>query len=411
MINSKEGFEALFIHSTQGILVADAAGCIVKANPACERMFGYAAGKLLGQKVEVLIPKRSEKKHQQVRTDYNHNPHARFMGIGMDLHGCRKDATEFPVEVSLSPLTTNEGSFVIAFIIDITIRKIAEDAIKEQKAELETLTDKLRLTNQNLEMRVQNRTSFLEKIIGELERTKEDLNRSLEKEKELNELKSRFIETASHEFRTPLATILSSLTLVAKYAEKGENEKRMKHVQRVKSTVAHMSEILNDVLSISILEEGKTDVTFEQMDLHLFTSLIIQDLQTILKKDQTISYEHSGKSEVFQDKKILRHILINLISNAIKFSSEGNPICISSKAENSHIELLVKDNGIGIPDDDQKHLFDRFFRGRNANNIQGTGLGLNIVLKYIEMMKGTIKFTSKLNEGTTFFVTLPNTPN
>jgi len=396
MINSKEGFETLFIYSAQGILVADAAGKIVKANPACERMFGYKKGELLGKKVEALISKSLKEKHLKLREEYNHHPQARPMGIGMDLFGCRKDESEFPVEVSLSPLTTEEGSFVIAFIVDITQRKKTDDAIKLQKEELEK--------------RVKDRTLTLEKAIGDLERTKEELNAALEKEKELNELKSRFVTTASHEFRTPLATILSSLALISKYSEIGDDAKRMKHEQRIKSSIINMTDILNDVLSISVLEEGKIDVAPEKLNVKDFISHLVQELQSVAKNGQTISYKHSGKKEIFQDKKILRHILFNLLSNAIKFSDEGKSIFVSSKAENSHLELSVKDNGIGISEEDQKHLFDRFFRGRNATNIQGTGLGLNIVSKYVEIMEGTIRFKSKSEEGTTFTITLPNTP-
>jgi len=149
MINSKEGFEKLFIYSAQGILVADKTGKIVRANPACENMFGYETGELPGKKVETLIPRRFEANHQKVRKEYNHHPHSRTMGIGMDLSGCRKDNTEFPVEVSLSPITTKEGSFVIAFIIDITERKKTEQALKEKTEEIKINEERYRSVTQS----------------------------------------------------------------------------------------------------------------------------------------------------------------------------------------------------------------------------------------------------------------------
>jgi signal transduction histidine kinase len=262
--------------------------------------------------------------------------------------------------------------------------------------------------NAALEKRVRDRTMILEEAVTELEKTKNELSQALEKEKELNELKSRFVSMASHEFRTPLATILSSLSLISKYIETNEKEKQARHIEKIKSSITHMTDILNDVLSVSKLEEGKFHASPENTDLQDFITPIVHELQTVAKKDQHIRYKHSGAKSAMLDKKILRNILFNLISNAIKFSPEGKPIEISTKSENGHIELSIKDNGIGIAEEDQKHLFERFFRGQNVTNIQGTGLGLNIVAKYVELMNGSIDFKSTLEKGTIFNITLPN---
>src|ERR1051326_180944 len=302
-MDSKEGLEALFEFATEGILVADDKGNIIKTNPATEKMFGYGRGELLGKKVEVLVPYRHAAKHEQYRDKYNENPHARSMGAALELYAKRKDASEFPVEISLSPFTATDGRFVIAFIVDITIRKKAEDAVLRQKAELEKL-------NVDLEKRVKERTLVLEEAISELNQTKEDLNEALKKEKELNELKSRFVSMASHEFRTPLATILSSLSLVRQYGEQNDKEKQVKHINRIKTSVNSLTDILNDMLSISKLEEGKITATIESFDLGELAMEVLQEMEAIARPGQKLDYTHNGSTTVISDKKILKHNLL-----------------------------------------------------------------------------------------------------
>ena len=212
---------------------------------------------------------------------------------------------------------------------------------------------------------------------------------------------------ASHEFRTPLATILSSLSLIRKYGERNDVDSQVRHISRIKSSVTHMTEILNDMLSLTKLEEGRISTIPEEFQLDDFISEIIQELQAVAKKGQLIHYNHKGYCEVVLDGKILKNILFNLISNAIKFSPEGSPIEVYSVVNDVQIELIIKDHGIGIPEEDQEHLFERFYRAINATNIQGTGLGLNIVAKYVELLNGNIDFVSKLNEGTIFKILIP----
>ena len=406
-MDSVEGREALFEYANEGILVTNSRGEIVRLNHSAEKMFGYERDELLFQKIEVLIPQRLKDKHSAYRENFNESPRARGMGMGRDLFGRKKDGTEFPVEISLSPFTAGDGNFVIAFIIDISVRKKNEESINFQKEELEKLTKKLRETNTELERRVRDRTLILEEALNELERNREELKNSLIKEKELNELKSRFVAMASHEFRTPLATILSSLSLATKYAEQGEKEKHAKHIERIKTSIAHMTDLMNDVLSISKLEEGKINLNEEIFSLPEFTENTLSELRPLLKKDQTIHYEHTGFETVRIDQKILKNIYFNLISNAIKFSTEGKPIRVTTKTEALEIQIAVKDEGIGISEEDKKHLFERFFRGQNATNIQGTGLGLNIVVKYVELMNGKISVETELEKGSCFYITIP----
>jgi PAS domain S-box-containing protein len=390
-MDSKEGAEALFLYATEGILVVNSGGVIIRANPSAEKLFGYDHEELMGQKVEILVPGRFADKHQQHRNKYNDNPHSRSMGVGIDLYGRKKNGTEFPLEISLSPYSSERGRFVIAFIIDISRRKNAEEKLKNYSAELEK--------------QVRNRTMILEEAIQELEKTKSELYSALEKEKELNELKSRFVSMASHEFRTPLATILSSLSLVKQYGDLEEKDKQLKHINRIKSSINDLTDILNDFLSVSKLEEGRVDCSPEFFDITSFMEDTIKEIQLICKDGQSITYKHSGDGRAFLDKRLLKNILLNLISNAIKFSSNGKVIEVSTSVKPSSILLQVTDFGIGIPKQDQKHLFERFFRGHNATNIQGTGLGLNIIAKYAELMQGKVDFISTENQGTTFTIT------
>ncbi|MBI4930388.1 MAG: PAS domain-containing sensor histidine kinase [Bacteroidetes bacterium] len=392
-MEGKEGIEALFLFAVEGILVINEKGEITRMNPSAEKLFGYGKNELIGKRIEVLVPQRLAQRHVEHRDKYNEHPHARSMGGGMELFGMKKDGKEFPVEISLSPYSTDEKKFTIAFIVDITHRKQAEEKMKNYSAELE--------------LQVKNRTLILEEAIEELEKTQKDLNVSLEKEKELNGLKSRFVSMASHEFRTPLATIQSSLSLVKKYGEIQDIEKQDKHISKIKSSISNLTDILNDFLSVSKLEEGKVENISEEFNLNEFVSEIISEMQSITKGGQNIFYTYSGNESVSLDKKLLKNILFNLVSNAIKFSPEGKSIEISSDVKKSSVKIIVKDKGIGISKEDQKYLFERFFRGHNATHIQGTGLGLNIVAKYIELMNGSIDVSSEENKGTTFIITFP----
>ena len=389
-----ESLDALFEHATEGILIANREGKIVRANPSSERIFGYQKDELLNKKVEELIPARFQESHVKDREAYNQKPHARSMGKNMDLYAKRKDLSEFPVQISLSYYKKDDETYVIAFIIDITERKQHEDKIKK--------------LNFDLERKVRERTHVLQEALMALEKSKEQLSSALANEKELNDMKSRFVTMASHEFRTPLSTILSSVSLIGKYTTTVDDEKRQRHVKRVKSAVTNMTLILNDFLSAERLEEGKTFVRKEASDIQVITNEVLSEITGILKPGQKVVYEHEGLMIAQLDRQMIRNILLNLVSNAIKFSPEQKDILVKTNISDKAILIHVIDQGMGIPPEEQGHLFERFFRAKNVTNIQGTGLGLNIVGKYLEAMNGKIEFVSKLNEGTTFHVTIPN---
>lgn len=384
-------FEALFNYATMGILMTDSDGRIIAINPFALKEFGYTQEELLGKKIEVLIPMRYHSKHVHHREKYFDKPQTRPMGLGMDLYASRKDGSEFPVEVSLGNYNINGDKVVIAFISNITVRKQAESDIKK--------------LNDELESTVEQRTSELTNAMHQLELSKEDLSRALEKEKELSELKSRFVSMASHEFRTPLSTVLSSSYLIQKYTSEEDQPKREKHLQRIVSSVNMLTDILNDFLSLGKIEEGKIQVRISEFNIEELVTAIVGEIKNNLKKQQTIRYQHVGRTLVSLDSALMKHILLNLISNASKFSPENSPIEVKTVNDGDSLILSVKDNGIGISKEDQKHLMERFFRGANAGNIQGTGLGLHIISKYAELMNGEVKCHSELEKGTEFTIT------
>ena len=374
----QQEFEALFDHAAIGIITTNPAGEILMVNQFALQHFGYQREALIGQKIELLIPEPYKQVHEHHRNDYTeNNRHNRPMNNGLTLSGLRKDGTVFPIEVSLSMYHTAEGRFSIAFINDITVRTASERTLLQLNAELED--------------KVVTRTQSLLEALG--------------RAKDLNELKSRFVSIASHEFRTPLSTILSSAYLVSKYPAAEDHPKREKHIQRIVSSVNMLTDILNDFLSVGKIEEGKIHVRNIPVLLPEWMDIIIDELATILKKDQRLQYVHEGEPDVVLDPSLLTHIIQNLVSNAVKFSPEGSVILLITKRSGNTLELSVKDQGIGIPQEDRPHLFERFFRAGNAANIQGSGLGLHIVDKYAEMMNGTITYESHTGEGTTFTIT------
>jgi PAS domain S-box-containing protein len=403
-----ELLDALFINATEGIIVCDSRGIILLCNPASEKMFGYTSQEIVGERIEMLVPNEVKEKHTGYRESYATNPHARPMGLGLNLNARRKDGSLLPIEISLSPLERDNEKLVIAFLIDISKRRLIEESVKDKQIELEKVAAALIATNEELEKKVGDRTKVLQEAIRELEKSRNELSSALEKEKDLNDLKSRFISMASHEFRTPLTTILSSASLIAEYNKPEQVDKKDKHINRIKSAVNNLNDILSDFLSISKLEEGKVHADLKKFDLQHLIEEVLGDMQLSIKRGQKLNYVHEGEKLVFLDPKLIKNILINLISNSIKFTEENKEINISSKTEIETIFLIVEDQGIGISEEDQKHLFERFYRGKNAFNIQGTGLGLHIVGNYIDLMQGHLHLRSELNKGTNITITFPN---
>jgi PAS domain S-box-containing protein len=400
LLKEKQKFEALFNFATIGIVIANSRGEITLVNQHAETIFGYEPEELKDKKVEVLIPMGKQHAHQANREHYTVHPQVRPMGFGRDLKALRKDGSELPVEISLSYFHTDEGLFVIAFILDITGRKQNEAILIQQKAELETITREIKVLNSNLENEVERRTETLRQTLNQLEASRKELQDALKREKQLGELKSRFVTMASHEFKTPLATILTSATLIGKYQKTEDQVHREKHLKRISDTVLNLSNLLNEFLSIGKLEEGKIKPKPELFFLPDQIREIVSEMQSQAGDGKQIQIEIPDVGDVQLDKELIRYVMLNLLSNAIKFSPPESTITVRALRRENVLIIEVQDQGIGISRKDQEHLFERFFRGRNADNIQGTGLGLHIVQRYVMLMEGEIKIQSELNKGT-----------
>jgi PAS domain S-box-containing protein len=399
---------SLFENSTEGLILTNGEGNIILINPAGQRMFGYTADDIIGKPVETLLPDKIRDHHTKLREDFYHQPQNRVMGHGRDLYGRRKDNTDIPVEVSLSFYTRDEELFVIAFIVDITQRKKIENDMLRQQKELEKMANDMQKLNAELEAKVEERTLILKEALQKLEESQLELSEALDKEKQLNEIKSSFVSLASHEFRTPLSTVLSSAALISKYTQNEEQDKRERHVNRIKESVKHLNNLLEDFLSLGKLEEGKIGAKAEPFDVKEFLEDVKEELNATIKPGQEIHLENSGNGQFVTDPRLLKNILINLLSNAVKFSPENTTIQMNAAQTGDKLILSVKDQGIGISEEDQQHMFTSFFRGKNAINIQGTGLGLHIIKRYADLIQGEVRLESKLGTGTTVIIELPS---
>lgn len=399
--------QALFEHSSMGIIISNENGIIERANPFAAKMFGYAPGELNGQLVEVLIPKNLRERHVGYRQQYVKNPQPRAMGSSLNLLAVKKNGDHFPVEVSLTYFEAEGRQQIVSFVNDITERKRAENdllrlteelenKVKERTKELSDALLELSHTNQNMQQEVEQRKIAEDKIRG-----------MWEKEKELNELKSRFVSMASHEFRTPLGGILTSANLIARYSRPEDEPKREKHIYTIKKSVKNLTNILNDFLSLDKLDQGKISCAPSEFNLATFINDLAEDFRDTNDKHEIVVEHKDLDLVLFQDKEMLRNVVINLISNAIKYSPQETTVFVRTEKSGSLAKIEIQDQGMGIPAEDQKHLFERFFRAHNVTNLQGTGLGLNIVKRYLDLMNGQITFESKENTGTTFRVTLP----
>ena len=395
-------FASIWNHVNEGILISDKSGKIVLVNPRCASLFGYSEDEILALDIDALIPDAARSRHKKHREHYNEHPTNRSMGQNMILYGLKKDASVFPLEISLSHYNSQGEMFVIAFIIDITERLNFQEDLQVVNKQLLTL-------NENLERKVKERTLVLQEAMNDLEKSQTELREGLVKEKELHEMKSRFVTMASHEFRTPLTTILSSVSLISKYLQEEEQGHRDKHIQRIKNSVFSLTEILNDVLSLGKLDEGKVAAQLEEINLCEILQAVVNDMDLILKPNQKIEVSCLGNIKVKADMILLQRVLVNLLSNAIKFSFDETNISVEVIHNNelNEVQVNISNQGIGIPESEHDKLFDRFYRANNASNIQGTGLGLSIVKRCLELMNASVSFTSLENSTTTFTIHIP----
>lgn len=386
---------------SEGILVVNTEQNIVATNQRTNELFGYKHEELLGKPLEILIPKNYRDKHQGHTEKYKEKHDKRRMGLGRNLFGLRKDNKQFPLEIGLNPFSLYGHNYVMALIIDVTDIKQKEKEILELNAHLEQKiklrTKELRDTVAMLKKEIRLRVEAEEKIIN-----------ALQKERELNDLKTKFLSLVSHEFKTPLSGILTSATLVGKYVLTEDQEKRDKHLNTIIGGVRHLNTILNDFLSLERLEKGKGVYQLADFSLSSMVNNVVYNANMLLKSGQRIAYpQNIDDVLVHQDEKIVALTLTNLLHNAIKYSPEDTEIELKVTITIDKIIFRITDKGMGIPEKDQKHIFERYFRAENALLTNGTGIGLNIVKAHIENLGGTIYFKSVEHVGSIFTAEFP----
>jgi two-component system sensor kinase FixL len=417
-IHYEKLLDALFQTAVDGMIVINSRGIMCVVNPAVTVLFGYTEVELIGQNISILMPPSDSRQHDTYMHNYMRTGEKKIIGIGREVQGKKKDGTIFPFRLAVSQVQKEGEPFFAGIIHDVSKQKAAEAEIMQLNSILETRiherTERLaQVVNKLLQTNEALQTEIAERKHAEdaLRKSQQEVENALMSERELSELKSRFISTASHEFRTPLSTILSSTALIERYASKSEQyTQQQKHIQRIKLSVNNLTGILNDFLSLSRLEEGKVSANMTTFNFTELVNEVIEEMEVYAKPDQKIEYTDEGDShsfEVLLDRHFLKNILINLTSNALKYSENGKIVRIKSHSCAQYVHISISDEGMGIPESEQEHLFERFFRAQNATNIQGTGLGLNIVQRYVQLMQGQITFKSQLNEGTTFFIKIP----
>jgi len=241
--------------------------------------------------------------------------------------------------------------------------------------------------------------------ITEQKRTDEAIQRALQNERKLNEMRSNFFSMTSHQFRTPLSTILLSAELLQKYGQRWDEQKRSEHLGRIEDAAKRLNSMLEDILVIGRAESGRYICTPRNFDLIAVCDQVIREMSTNDQNEHTLVFQHEMTSlPVYQDIEVMRRVVDNLLSNAIKYSPKNSSVIVNLKVENSYVLLEVSDEGIGIPERDIKYLFQPFQRGSNASDYPGTGIGLTIIQKSVELMNGSISLKSKEGQGTTFMV-------
>lgn len=401
-------FDILFEAIPEGIIIVNEKRLIVATNTSIEEMFCYKKEELINYPLEILLPEKYHPVHPTRFNSYLRKSSIRKVSSEVNLFGVTKNNKEFPVEIALNPFKVNRETYIIALIIDITERKENERKINFLNTQLET-TIKQRtseLVNTISQLKQLN-TDYKDEIKKRIEAEK-SIKDALKKERELNELKTKFLSMVSHEFKTPLSGILTSTILLSKYTLEEQQQNRDKHTNIITNKVHYLNNIINDFLSIERLESNNNIYKFSTFNLNKIINEVVYNANLALKSGQKIHISKSTDEYIlYQDKNIIGLALTNIINNAIKYSPQHTQISLTFYKENGTIFFNVDDKGIGIPEKDQKFIFNRYFRAENVLNNQGTGIGLNIVKTHLENLGGAINFVSKENEGSTFNFNIP----
>ncbi len=330
-------------------------------NQESEKLFGFTRQELIGRSIETLVPEAFRHNHPARRRAYLAQPEPRRVGA-LELTARRKDGGVFPVEIQLSYIRVAPADLVMSIVIDITARRAAEDA----------------------------------------------LHQALKQEKELGELKSRFVSMASHEFRTPLATILAVTETLTLFRDRMDKEQIDARLDKIRQQVNHMKGVMEDVLQLARIQAGRVEFSPARGHIDELCRQIIEEFESMAEYQQRIRLDCPvAFAPMLFDERLLRQVFVNLLSNALKYSVPEKPVHMELKQEAEQVMVSVSDEGIGIPVDDLKHLFEPFHRAANVGSISGTGLGLSIARRAVELHGGAISVASRVGEGTTILVTLP----
>jgi len=390
--------KAIIDNAIDGLITIDDRGIVESINPSACRLFDYAPEEVIGQNISILMPQPDRSYHDRYLFNYEQTGDANIIGIGRELIGMKKNGSYFPFRLGVSEVKYSGRIVYAGFIHDLTREKEAEGKLQDYAAQLE--------------VQVEERTHSLRMSVDALKRTQVELNQSLDKEKELGQLKSRFVSIASHEFRTPLSLVQLSASLIDRYAESLDQNNIGKHVGKIKGAVLNITAILNDFLSLEKLDSGMIKPSLSHFDLSEMAEEITREMQVVLRGKQKIIFKHRGAGhQITLDQNLLKNCIIILIDNAIKYSGDDSQIQFYTKINDHNCTIRICDNGIGIPESDHKHLFEAFFRAHNTGNISGNGLGLSILSRYTGMMDGQVSFKSRVNRGTLFTLTFPQKKN
>jgi PAS domain S-box-containing protein len=370
--------ESVITNANDAVLVTeaeerDATGPrIVYVNEAFTTMTGYSVAEVIGKTPRILQgPKTDQNGLNQIREAFK-----RREMVEVEIINYKKSGEEYWVNFTIVPVEDKLGSLThyVAIQRDVTARRKHEE-----------------MTREKLERQVKERTS--------------ELNEALSKEKELVELKSKFVAIASHEFRTPLATINFATNYLKDYLNKLQPADITKKLESIERQVRHMTFLLDDVLTLGKSESGKMKVVARKIDIHDFLQKVVEEVRySTTTSHQVIFNFNSLVREIEIDEKLLRNVFVNLLSNAIKFSPDSSEVVLTVYSTDNNLMISVQDNGVGIPSQEFDKIFDAFHRGSNAGAIQGTGLGLSIVKKAVELLEGDLVFRSEIGKGSEFTV-------
>ncbi len=370
--------ESVITNANDAVLVTEAPSAegtgpkIVYVNEAFNKMTGYTVEEVIGKTPRILQgPKTNKNELSRIREALKKQE-----TIEVEIVNYKKSGEEYWVNFTIVPVGDKDGTLThfVAIQRDVTARRRQEEMAREK-----------------LERQVKERTR--------------ELNDALRKEKELVELKSKFVAMASHEFRTPLATINFATNYLKDYSERLQPMDLKRKLESIEKQVKHMTFLLDDLLTLGKSESGRTKPVAKRIDIHEFFTKIVEEVVYSAKTGHNIMYTFdSPVREVEIDEKLLRNVFINLLTNAIKFSPETSEVSLAVRTVGDQLRISIKDQGLGIPSHEHDKIFDPFHRGSNAGAIQGTGLGLSIVKKAVELLEGELEFTSEVGKGSEFTV-------